>query len=134
MLFTEHHLYLKVAAYLQAHPTNAHSPLKLRIPGLPVPEGGAAPPPPATPRGWKMGTVLPLHSPAVSGGGVSDNMFGEMLKGMGGAGALGGAGGEGMGGMGGMAEMMRGMLGGAGAASAGGGAGTVAGTKGRRKK
>jgi signal recognition particle subunit SRP19 len=28
---------------------------------------------PAAPRGWKIGTILPIHSPAYSGGGVSDN-------------------------------------------------------------
>lgn len=51
-------------------------------------------PPPAAPRGWKLGTVLPLHSPAVTGGGVSENLFKDMMKEMGGAGgpmaALGG--------------------------------------------
>ena len=31
------------------------------------------PPAPAAPRGWKIGTILPIHSPAYSGGGVSDN-------------------------------------------------------------
>lgn len=28
---------------------------------------------PAAPRGWKIGKILPIHSPAYSGGGVSDN-------------------------------------------------------------
>ena len=31
-----------------------------------------------------MGTILPLHSPALSGGGVSDNMFKDMMSEMGG--------------------------------------------------
>lgn len=28
---------------------------------------------PPAPRGWKIGKILPIHSPAHSGGGVSDN-------------------------------------------------------------
>lgn len=28
---------------------------------------------PPAPRGWKIGSILPLHSPAYSGGGVSEN-------------------------------------------------------------
>ena len=39
---------------------------------------------PAVPRGFKMGTVLPLHSPALSGGGVSDNFLKDMMSDMGG--------------------------------------------------
>ena len=35
---------------------------------------------PAIPRGFKMGTILPLHSPAMSGGGVSDNFFKDMMS------------------------------------------------------
>lgn len=31
--------------------------------------------PPAIPRGSKIGTILPLHSPALSGGGVSENFL-----------------------------------------------------------
>lgn len=42
------------------------------------------PPPPAIPRGFKMGSILPLHSPAVSGGGVSDNFLKDMMAEMGG--------------------------------------------------
>ncbi|KAI5281484.1 signal recognition particle subunit, partial [Ascosphaera aggregata] len=71
-------LYIKVARYLQAHPTTDQSPFKLRIKGLPVPEK-PLPPTPA-PRGWKLGTVLPFHSPGVSGGGVSDNPFKDAMK------------------------------------------------------
>lgn len=37
------------------------------------------PPPPAAPRGWKIGKILPIHSPAYSGGGVSDNPFKEAM-------------------------------------------------------
>ena len=37
-------------------------------------------PPPAVPRGWKMGNILPLHSPALSGGGVSENILRDMMQ------------------------------------------------------
>lgn len=38
------------------------------------------PPPPPTPRGWKLGKILPIHSPAYSGGGISDNPFKEAME------------------------------------------------------
>lgn len=41
-------------------------------------------PPPAIPRGSKIGKILPLHSPAVSGGGVSDSFLQDMMNEMGG--------------------------------------------------
>lgn len=61
---------------------------------------------PAVPRGWKMGEILPLHSPALSGGGVSENILrdmmqemqgqgGEAIDGLGGGGSGSGAGGGG---------------------------------------
>jgi signal recognition particle subunit SRP19 len=83
-----------VAEYLKSHPTTENSPLRLRIAGMPAPKG--APPPPEIPRGWKMGTVLPLHSPAVTGGGVSENFFKDMMNEMQGQveGPGGGGGGE----------------------------------------
>lgn len=34
---------------------------------------------PVPPRGWKIGKILPIHSPAYSGGGVSDNPFKEAM-------------------------------------------------------
>lgn len=34
---------------------------------------------PAAPRGWKIGKILPIHSPAYSGGGVSDNPFKDAM-------------------------------------------------------
>lgn len=37
------------------------------------------PDPPAAPRGWKMSQILPIHSPAYSGGGVTDNPFKEAM-------------------------------------------------------
>ncbi|KAF2103833.1 signal recognition particle, SRP19 subunit [Rhizodiscina lignyota] len=94
----KHHLYILVSTYLKAHPTTENSPLRLRIAGMPAPKG--APPPPEIPRGWKMGTVLPLHSPAVTGGGVSENFFKDMMAEMQGqaegssGGGGGGSGGE----------------------------------------
>lgn len=60
-----------MAQYLKAHPTTEKSPYNLRIRGLPTPE--KLPPAPDAPRGWKIGKILPLHSPAYTGGGVSDN-------------------------------------------------------------
>jgi signal recognition particle subunit SRP19 len=47
--------------------------------------------PPAAPRGWKLNAILPLHSPAVSGGGVSENFLKDMMAEMQGgpAGAIG---------------------------------------------
>jgi signal recognition particle subunit SRP19 len=37
-------------------------------------------PAPAVPRGWKMNKILPFHSAAVTGGGVSENFFNDMMK------------------------------------------------------
>ncbi|KAJ5378459.1 Signal recognition particle SEC65 subunit [Penicillium cosmopolitanum] len=73
----KHHLYILVAQYLQAHPTDEKSPYRLRIRGLPMPE--KLPEAPPAPRGWKIGKILPIHSPAYSGGGVSDNPFKEAM-------------------------------------------------------
>lgn len=77
---TEHQLYTLVAEYLRAHPTTEESPARLRIAGMPPPTKPI--PPPAAPKGWKMGTILPLHSPALSGGGVNENYFKDMMKDM----------------------------------------------------
>jgi signal recognition particle subunit SRP19 len=82
-MLTEHHLYHLISTYLQSHPTTEDSPLRLRLQGLPPPKDGKAPVP-AIPRGFKMGSVLPLHSPALSGGGVSENFLKDMMAEMGG--------------------------------------------------
>ncbi|GAB7353984.1 hypothetical protein MBLNU459_g4579t1 [Dothideomycetes sp. NU459] len=74
----KHQLYTLVAEYLRAHPTTNESPARLRIAGMPQPTKPI--PPPAAPKGWKMGTILPLHSPALSGGGVNENYFKDMMK------------------------------------------------------
>jgi signal recognition particle subunit SRP19 len=79
----KHHLYPKIAEYLRAHPVTDSSPLRLRLQGLPMPKDNV-PPKPAIPRGVKMGSILPLHSPALSGGGVSENFFKDMMQEMGG--------------------------------------------------
>ena len=89
----EHHLYIHVAKYLQAHPTTPQTPFKLAIRGMPMPE--KPPEPPVAPRGWKVNAILPLHSPAVTGGGVSENLLKDMMNEM--QGAAGGAGGGGSG-------------------------------------
>lgn len=109
-----------ISAYLKSNPTTDQSPFKLRVPGLPLPKDNKYPQP-AVPRGFKMGNILPLHSPALSGGGVSDNMMADMMKEL--------QGGGGAGGMPGMPGMPPGLAGGA----AGGGGGAPAGKKGKKK-
>lgn len=86
----KHHLYIQMSQYMKEHPTQKDTPLRLRIAGLPTPKEPL--PEPAIPRGWKMNTVLPLHSPALTGGGVSDNFLQEMMAEM--QGEVGGAGGS----------------------------------------
>ena len=82
-MWIEHQLYKMIADYLKAHPTTEESPLQLRLHGLPLPKDGKVPQP-AILKGFKIGTVLPLHSPALSGGGVSDNFLKDMMAEMGG--------------------------------------------------
>ncbi|KAF2119915.1 signal recognition particle, SRP19 subunit [Lophiotrema nucula] len=92
----KHHLYILLSDYLRDHPTQRNTPLKLPIAGLPRPKEPL--PEPAVPRGWKMNSILPLHSPALTGGGVSDNFLQDMMAEMQGEGAAGSAassGGEG---------------------------------------
>ena len=68
--------------------------MRLQIRGLPMPKDNKILPP-AVPRGFKINKILPLHSPALSGGGVSDNLFKDMMAEMGGGAAgPGGAMGE----------------------------------------
>lgn len=56
----------------------------MRVPGAPPPDPSKPYPVPAIPNGWKMGSILPYYSPAMSGGGVSDNFFKDMMAEMGG--------------------------------------------------
>lgn len=62
--------------------------MRLRIAGMPAPKEPI--PAPAVPRGMKMGSILPLHSPALSGGGVSENFFKDMMAEMQGLQGMGG--------------------------------------------
>ncbi|KAK5945106.1 signal recognition particle subunit [Knufia obscura] len=123
------YLYNLVAEYMKDHPTKPEDPLELKLQGLPVPENFLDTKV-AVPRGWKMGDVLPVHSAAVSGGGVSDNFFKDAMEEMKQAQAAGQlpAGGGGPGGMdmNAMAQMMQNMggmggMGGGGGGSSGGG-------------
>ncbi|OAL38936.1 hypothetical protein AYO20_01687 [Fonsecaea nubica] len=142
------HLYTIIGRWLKDHPTTKESPLELRLPGLPVPENFLEYEV-AVPRGWKMGTILPVHSSAVSGGGVRDDFFKEAMEelrqaqsqGQLPAGGPGGASGgmpdmsalqsmmNGMGGMGGMGGL-GGLMGGGG----GGGGGGDSSTKRKKDK
>ncbi|QDS77823.1 hypothetical protein FKW77_006082 [Venturia effusa] len=76
------HLYLHISAFLKDNPTTENSPMELPMRGMPMPD--KPPPPPAVPRGWKINEILPLHSAAVTGGGVSEDLLKEMMGGMGG--------------------------------------------------
>jgi signal recognition particle subunit SRP19 len=53
--------------------------MRVRIPGAPVPDASKPYPEPAVPRGWKIGTIIPYYSPAMTGGGVSENFFQDMM-------------------------------------------------------
>lgn len=71
------HLFLLIGKYLKDHPTTPQDPLKVQIRGMP--EQTEPLPPPAVPRGWKVNSIVPLHSPAVTGGGVSENFLKDMM-------------------------------------------------------
>ncbi|KAK7746664.1 signal recognition particle subunit [Cytospora paraplurivora] len=93
----KHQLYILIAQHLRNNPATDRSPaLWERLPGVPAPEAGKPYPRPAVPRGWKVGEFVPYYSPAMTGGGVSENLFKDMMKEMGGGGdmasLLGGAG------------------------------------------
>ncbi|KAF2683634.1 signal recognition particle, SRP19 subunit [Lentithecium fluviatile CBS 122367] len=72
----KHHLYILISKYLQAHPADKTTPFRLPIRGIPMPKEL---PEPAIPTGWKMNKILPLHSPALTGGGVSENFLQDMM-------------------------------------------------------
>lgn len=115
----KHQLYILIAQHLRNNPTTEKSAsLWERIPGGPPPpeKGEKGYPKPAVPKGWKMGELLPYYSPAMTGGGVSENLFKDMMK------EMGGAGGAGMPGMPGgmdMASLMGAMGGGMGGGASG---------------
>jgi signal recognition particle subunit SRP19 len=72
----KHHLYILISQYLKANPTQKTTPFRLPIAGIPMPKEM---PEPAIPKGWKMNKILPLHSPALTGGGVSENFLQDMM-------------------------------------------------------
>jgi len=78
----EHQLYALIAKHLRAHPTTVQSALSMQIPGFPMPDSKKPYPMPAVPKGkgWKMGTILPYFSPALTGGGVSENFLGDIMS------------------------------------------------------
>jgi signal recognition particle subunit SRP19 len=51
--------------------------LKAQIPGF---TADKPPAPPSVPKGWKINEILPIHSPALSGGGISDNLMRDLMK------------------------------------------------------
>ncbi|KAA8910110.1 signal recognition particle, SRP19 subunit [Sphaerosporella brunnea] len=89
-------LFRAVGTFLKKNPTTPETPLKLRIPNFPF-DGNPAKEP-MVPRGWKLGKILPLHSPAIPGPGVSDDVFKDMMEGMGMGGVMGGPAGPSAGG------------------------------------
>ena len=68
--------------YLRRHPTTEESARRLRIPHMPSPGPNEPYPKPAIPKGWKMGSILPLHSPALGGGGFTEDTLKKMMAGM----------------------------------------------------
>ncbi|KAF1364473.1 signal recognition particle, SRP19 subunit [Lizonia empirigonia] len=72
----KHYLYILIAQYLKRHPTQRNTPFRLPIHGIPMPKEM---PEPAVPNGWKLNKILPLHSPAITGGGVSENFLQDMM-------------------------------------------------------
>jgi signal recognition particle subunit SRP19 len=69
-----------VAKHLKENPTTEESAIRVRVPGAPTPDLSKPYPKPAVPKGWKMNTILPYYSPAMTGGGVSENFFKDMMK------------------------------------------------------
>lgn len=129
----KHQLYILIAQHLRNNPTTEKSAaIWDRIPGGPPPPDRSKPyPRPAVPKGWKMGELLPYYSPAMTGGGVSENLFKDMMKEMQGGGAGGMPGLPGMPAGMDMASLM-GAMGGGG--SPGAGSGNVSEDGGGKKK
>lgn len=91
------HLLLLVAQYLREHPTTPETPFQSmvfeqmkRAPGF---SGEKHCEPLAVPRGWQLNSILPVMSPAITGGKAPEKMMEQMSGGLlGGLGGLGGAG------------------------------------------
>ncbi|KAG6009258.1 hypothetical protein E4U21_002862 [Claviceps maximensis] len=99
-IHNKHHLYMLVAKHLLENPTSEDSPgLRLHMgEQFQLPEGKPYPRP-AVPRGWKISEFVPYTSPAMTGGGVSENLFKDMMREMQGGGnpmaaLMGGVGGD----------------------------------------
>lgn len=133
-ILTEHHLYTLISEYLKANPTTEKTALAIRVPGMPPPDPKKPYQPPAVPKGWKIGNILPYYSPAMKGEGVSDNFMKDMMTEM--AAAGGGAGGGGMPGMPDMSALqgMMGSMGGMGGVGPSGTAGGESKKKDKKKK
>lgn len=125
----KHHLYLLVAKHLRENPTTETCAAlrSVAVPGLPMPDLAKPWPRPAVPRGWKVGELLPHYSPAVTGGGVSENFLKDMMKEMQQSG-LGGAG------AGDMASMLAAAAAGQGGGGGGGASGSGSGAEKKSKK
>ncbi|KAH6851237.1 signal recognition particle, SRP19 subunit [Chaetomium sp. MPI-CAGE-AT-0009] len=132
-IHNKHHLYTLVATHLRANPTTDSSrSLRMEVRGAPMPpqaqEPGAAWPRPAVPRGWKMGELLPYYSPAMTGGGVSENFLKDMMK------EMQQGGGAGPGGMPDMASLLAAAGGGGAAGGSGSGGGGGGGKRDKKGK
>jgi len=68
-----------ISKHLIANPTTHATASLVRVPGLPPPDPKKPYPEPAVPKGWKMGSILPYYSPGLTGGGVSENFFKDMM-------------------------------------------------------
>ncbi|RQM07654.1 hypothetical protein DH86_00001676 [Scytalidium sp. 3C] len=75
----KHHLYTLISQHLKANPTTTETAIRVRVPGAPPPDPQKPYPEPAVPKGWKMNNILPYYSPALTGGGISDNIFKDMM-------------------------------------------------------
>lgn len=75
----KHHLYILISHHLIANPTTTVTAKSWLDPGMPVPDPSKEYPTPAIPKGWKMSRILPYFSPALSDGGVNEDMFKQMM-------------------------------------------------------
>ncbi|KAM3531838.1 hypothetical protein NHJ13051_000574 [Beauveria bassiana] len=83
----KHHLYMLVAQHLKENPTTERSQgLRVRMGGQIHPPEDKPYPKPAVPRGWKINEFVPYMSAAMTGGGVSENLFKDIMKEMQGGG------------------------------------------------
>lgn len=83
----KHHLYMLIAQHLKENPTTERSPgLRVKMGGQIHPPEDKPYPKPAAPRGWKINEYVPYMSAAMTGGGVSENLFKDIMKEMQGGG------------------------------------------------